>query len=101
MDEKMANPGDVERDDANVLTSKSWLTYLIVALVAGAIYLGCSVSPPSLMDDVDGAVAQNARNMVTSGDWVTPRPDGIAFIEKPAMFYWPIAVSFKILGIHE
>jgi len=53
------------------------------------------------MDDVDGAVAQIARNMVTSGDWVTPRADGIAFLEKPAMFYWPIAVSFKIFGIHD
>jgi len=101
MDEKMANTSDVKLDDASVLTSKSWLIYLIVALVAGAIYLGCSVSPPSLMDDVDAAVAQIARNMVTTGDWVTPRADGIAFLEKPAMFYWPIAVSFKIFGIHD
>jgi 4-amino-4-deoxy-L-arabinose transferase-like glycosyltransferase len=101
MDETMANTSDVKLDDASVLTSKSWIIYLVVALVAGAIYLGCCVSPPSLMDDVDGAVAQISRNMVTSGDWVTPRADGIAFLEKPAMFYWPIAVSFKIFGIHD
>jgi 4-amino-4-deoxy-L-arabinose transferase-like glycosyltransferase len=101
MDEKMANTSDVQLDGASVLGSKSWLIYLIVALVAGAVYLGCSVSPPSLMDDVDAAVAQVSRNMVTSGDWVTPRVDGIAFLEKPAMFYWPMAVSFKIFGIHD
>src|SRR5260370_959357 len=101
MDEKMANTSDVKLDGASVLTSKSWLIYLIVALVAGAVYLGCSVSPPSLMDDVDAAVAQISRNMVTSGDWVTPRVDGVAFLEKPAMFYWPMAVSFKIFGIHD
>src|SRR5438128_9779547 len=101
MDEKMANTSDVKLDVASVPTSKSRFIYLIVALVAGAIYLGCSVSPPSLMDDVDGAVSQIARNMVTSGDWVTPRADGIAFLEKPAMFYWPIAVSFEIFGIHD
>jgi len=53
------------------------------------------------MDDVDAAVAQISRNMVTSGDWVTPRADGIVFLEKPAMFYWPIAVSFKIFGVHD
>ncbi len=97
----MANTSDVKLDGASVLTSKSWLIYLIVALVAGAVYLGCSVSPPSLMDDVDAAVAQISRNMVTSGDWVTPRADGIVFLEKPAMFYWPIAVSFKIFGVHD
>src|SRR6266851_4065543 len=101
MDEKMANTSVVGRDDASVLTSKSWLIYLIVAAVAGAVYLGCSVSPPSLMDDVDAAVAQISRNMVTSGDWVTPRVDGIVFLEKPAMFYWPMAVSFKIFGVHD
>src|SRR6267154_3693274 len=101
MDETMANTGDVKLDGASVFTSTSWLVYLIVALVAGVIYLGCCVSPPSLMDDVDGAVAQISRNMVTSGDWVTPRADGIAFLEKPAMFYWPIAVAFKVLGVHD
>jgi 4-amino-4-deoxy-L-arabinose transferase-like glycosyltransferase len=101
MDETMANTSDVGHDAANGFTSKSWLLYLIVALVAGAIYLGCSVSPPSLMDDVDAAVAQISRNMVTSGDWVTPRADHVAFLEKPAMFYWPMAVSFKIFGIYD
>src|SRR2546427_4863934 len=101
MDEKMANTSVVGRDGASVFTSKSWRVYLIVALIAGAVYLGCSVSPPSLMDDVDAAVAQISRNMVTSGDWVTPRVDGIVFLEKPAMFYWPIAVSFKIFGVHD
>jgi 4-amino-4-deoxy-L-arabinose transferase-like glycosyltransferase len=101
MDEKMANTSDVKLGGASVLTSKSWVIYLIVALVAGAVYLGCSVSPPSLMDDVDAAVAQISRNMVTSGDWVTPRVDGIAFLEKPVMFYWPMAVSFKIFGVHD
>src|SRR5439155_15642735 len=101
MDEKMANTSDVKLDVASVPTSKSRLVYLIVALVAGAIYLGCAVSPPALMDDVDAAVAQVSRNMVTSGDWITPRADGIAFLEKPAMFYWPIAVAFRIFGIHD
>jgi len=53
------------------------------------------------MDDVDAAVAQISRNMVTSGDWVTPRADGIVFLEKPAMFYWPIAVAFKVFGVYD
>src|SRR6266704_1274453 len=101
MDEKMANPGDVERDDANLLTSKSWLLYLIVALVAGAIYLGCAVSPPLLMDDVDASVTQISKNMLKSGDWVTPRINGVAFLEKPAMFYWPMTLSFNIFGVHD
>jgi 4-amino-4-deoxy-L-arabinose transferase-like glycosyltransferase len=101
MDKPMANASDFKREGASELTSKSGLVYLIVALVAAAIYLGCIVSPPSLMDDVDAAVAQIARNMITSGDWVTPRADGVSFLEKPALFYWPMAVAFKIFGIHD
>jgi 4-amino-4-deoxy-L-arabinose transferase-like glycosyltransferase len=101
MDKPMANASDFKREGASELTSKSGIVYLIVALVAAAIYLGCIVSPPSLMDDVDAAVAQIARNMITSGDWVTPRADGVSFLEKPALFYWPMAVAFKIFGIHD
>jgi 4-amino-4-deoxy-L-arabinose transferase-like glycosyltransferase len=61
--------------------SRTYL-YLAVVLVAAAIYLGCIVSPPSLQDDVDAVQAQIARNMLTSGDWVTARLDGVAYLEK-------------------
>src|SRR5260370_119741 len=58
LDEQMANSGSVVRGDEDYLTSKSWRVYLTVLAVAGAIYLGCCVSPPSLMDDVDAIQAQ-------------------------------------------
>ena len=74
---------------------------LIVVLVAAAIYLGCVVSPPSLMDDVDSVQAQIARNMLDSGDWVTARLDGIAYLEKSPLIYWMIAVSYEIFGVHD
>ncbi len=67
-------------------------------LVAAAIYLGCILSPPSLMDDVDAVQAQIARNMVTSGDWVTARIDGIIYLEKSPLIYWLIAIAYKIFG---
>jgi 4-amino-4-deoxy-L-arabinose transferase-like glycosyltransferase len=80
---------------------KSWLLYLVVLLFSGAIYLGCVVSPPSLMDDVDAVQAQIARNMLTSGDWVTARLDGVIYLEKAPLVYWAIAGSYKIFGAHD
>jgi len=77
------------------------LLCLAVILVAALVYLGCIVSPPSLMDDVDAVQAQIARNMLLSGDWVTAHLDGIAFLEKPPLIYWTMAVSYKIFGIHD
>jgi len=75
--------------------------YLIVLAFAAAVYLGCMISPPRLMDDVDAVQAQIARNMLTSGDWVTARIDGIAYLEKAPLIYWLIAISYKIFGVHD
>jgi 4-amino-4-deoxy-L-arabinose transferase-like glycosyltransferase len=69
--------------------------------VAAAIFLGCMVSPPSLMDDVDAVQAQIARNMLQSGDWVTARLDGIAYLEKPPLKYWMIAGAYVVFGVHD
>jgi 4-amino-4-deoxy-L-arabinose transferase-like glycosyltransferase len=82
-------------------TGKNWNLYVIVLLVAGSIYLGCIISPPSLMDDVDAVQAQIARNMLTSGDWVTARLDGVVYLEKAPLVYWAIAVSYMIFGVHD
>ena len=65
------------------------------------MYLGCVVSPPSLMDDVDAMQAQMARNMLTSGDWVTGHLDGVRYLEKAPLIYWSMAVSYMIFGAHD
>ena len=53
------------------------------------------------MDDVDAVQAQIAHNMLQSGDWVTARLDGIAYLEKSPLKYWMMAVSFRIFGVHD
>lgn len=82
--------------------NRSSLHYqIIVVLFAAVVYLGCCISPPGLMDDVDAVQAQIARNMLDSGDWVTARLDGVAYLEKSPMKYWMIAVSYMIFGVHD
>src|SRR4029077_13961412 len=73
----------------------------IVAVVAAVVFLGCMVSPPGLMDDVDAVQGQIARNMLQSGDWVTARLDGVAYLEKSPLKYWMIAVSYMTFGVHD
>src|SRR5579871_3405602 len=74
---------------------------LIVLLIAVSIFGIAVMSPPSLMDDVDAVQAQIGRNMLDSGDWVTARLDGVAYLEKSPLKYWLIAISFKIFGVHD
>jgi 4-amino-4-deoxy-L-arabinose transferase-like glycosyltransferase len=74
---------------------------VVVILVAALVFLGCIISPPSLMDDVDAVQAQIARNMLDSGDWVTARLDGVAYLEKSPLKYWMIATSYMVFGVHD
>lgn len=53
------------------------------------------------MDDVDAVQAQIARNMLTSGDWVTARVDGVPYLEKAPLVYWSMAASYKVFGVHD
>src|SRR5258707_5206464 len=101
MDEAMGHPDQPNRG-IQIRDSQHSLRYeLIVVLVAAAIFFGCVPSPPSLMDDVDAVQAQIARNMLDSGDWVTSRLNGVAYLEKSPLKYWMMAVSMRVLGVHD
>ena len=83
----------------NDLFNRRWFLLLLVFLFAAAIYLGCVLSPPSLMDDVDAVQAQIARTMLASGDWVTARLDGVLYLEKAPLIYWFMAIFYKVFGV--
>ncbi len=70
-----------------------------VVLVAAAIYLVSVLAPPHLMDDVDAVQATIAKNMLSSGDWVTARLDGVKYLEKSPLVYWMMATSFAVFGV--
>jgi len=82
----------------NDLLNRRWFLLFLVFLFSAAIYLGCVLSPPSLMDDVDAVQAQIAKTMLTSGDWVTARLDGVLYLEKAPLIYWMMAICYRILG---
>ncbi|HEY6100274.1 MAG TPA: glycosyltransferase family 39 protein [Anaeromyxobacter sp.] len=48
----------------------------------------------------EGRYAEVAREMLRSGDWVTPRLDGVPFLDKPPLFYWLEGAAFALLGVH-
>ncbi len=73
----------------------------IVTAAASLIFLVNIASPPRLMDDVDAVQAQAARTMLASGDWVTARLDGVAYLEKAPLNYWMMAVAYGIFGVHD
>jgi len=97
----MDHPTDSHSRTDSLSREKYLSIYVIVLFFAVAVYLGCIGSPPSLMDDVDSVQGNIARHMLSSGDWVTPRLDGVAFLEKPPLVYWSMAFSFMVFGLRD
>jgi 4-amino-4-deoxy-L-arabinose transferase-like glycosyltransferase len=52
----------------------------------------------NLIEPDEGRYAEIPREMVASGDWVTPRLDGFKYFEKPALQYWTTAISYELFG---
>ena len=52
-------------------------------------------------DSVESNYALTAKEMVLSGDWVSPRIYGHYWYDKPIMFYWLTALGFKLFGFTE
>lgn len=46
----------------------------------------------------EGRYGEIGREMARSGDWVTPRLNGIPYYEKPPLQYWATALSIDLLG---
>src|ERR1700681_4265142 len=98
MDQTLEHPNRVSAARGGENRHEGIYSGLVVILFASLIFLGCIVSPPGLMDDVDAVQAQIARNMLNSGDWVIARLDGVPYLEKSPLIYWLIAISYRIFG---
>jgi 4-amino-4-deoxy-L-arabinose transferase-like glycosyltransferase len=48
----------------------------------------------------EGRYAEIPREMVASGDWVTPRLNDLKYFEKPALQYWGTAAAYTLFGEH-
>ena len=49
----------------------------------------------------EGRYSEISREMALSGDFITPRLNGLKYFEKPPLQYWATAISFKLFGENE
>jgi 4-amino-4-deoxy-L-arabinose transferase-like glycosyltransferase len=76
--------------------ARALLPWLVLVL---GWYLSIQVRP--LLDPDEGRYAEIPREMLTSGDWVTPRYDGLKYFEKPPLQYWATAAAYAACGVSE
>jgi hypothetical protein len=80
------------------LPNVSWAILMLVTLyVCYFSHLGAL----GLVGPDEPRYAWIARDMAESGDWVTPRLYGRPWFEKPVLYYWGAALSFKLFGVSE
>src|SRR5215510_8185026 len=73
----------------------------VALLVAFALVWFCNLDYRRLLHPDEGRYAEIPREMVASGDWVTPRLNGIKYFEKPALQYWVTAAAYEAFGVRE
>ena len=56
---------------------------------------------PAIADSDEAFYAESAREMVESGDWLTPHFNYEYRFEKPILYYWLAATAYLIVGIGE
>lgn len=72
---------------------------LLLLLVFTAIWFS-NLDYRRLVHPDEGRYAEVPREMVASGDWLTPRLNGIKYFEKPALQYWITAAAYSLFGVH-
>ena len=69
-------------------------------LVLALLWFG-TLGTRSLITPDEGRYASLALGMAQSGDWITPRLNGLLYFEKPVLQYWIGALAFIVFGVNE
>ncbi len=70
-------------------------------LIAVALIWFSNLEYRKLIKPDEGRYAEIPREMVVSGDWVTPRLNDLKYFEKPPLQYWTTAVAYEVFGEHQ
>ncbi len=80
--------------------SCSWILAAAAVLAAVLIYV-VPLGNWHLMEPDEGRYAEIPREMIESGDYVTPRLNYVKYFEKPALLYWLNAAGYRVFGQNE
>ena len=100
-----ANCSSLEIADPSATTARcrrsSWLRdFLLLAVVSGIWFCGLQGLRPLANPD-EGRYTEIPREMAETGDFVTPRLNGVKYFEKPPLLYWLSALTFRQFGVSE
>ncbi len=75
--------------------------YALPAIAAALLVAFLGLGSFTLFDVDEAVFAQASKEMVASGNYITPTYDGQNRYDKPILIYWLMAASYKAFGINE
>lgn len=85
---------DYYKSQLPISKSAIWALFLIFCAVW--FY---ALGARTLVPTDEGRYAEMAREMVATGDWITPRLNGLKYFEKPPLQTWMNALTFEVFGL--
>ncbi len=82
---------------APAASTRAWFPRLALAAGALLLFFGSLGSYPLLEPD-EGRYAEIPREMLASGDFVSPHLNGVLYFEKPPLYYWLNAAALSLPG---
>lgn len=86
---------------ASASVDSTWWRDILLLTVVLSLLFGFALGHRALWHPDEGRYVEIPREMVQSGDYVTPRLNGVKYFEKPVLFYWLQAGAIKVFGISE
>ena len=77
-----------------ILKSRKRLITLLIVLVCGIILFISGLGSTGLVDETPPLFATAARAMSESGDWLTPKVNGMLRFDKPPLIYWIMSLFY-------
>jgi 4-amino-4-deoxy-L-arabinose transferase-like glycosyltransferase len=86
---------------ASVTKDRTWWRDIILLTLLLGLLFAIGLGRRALWEPDEGRYVEIPREMVQTGDYVTPRLNGVKYFEKPVLFYWLEAGAIKAFGINE
>ncbi len=79
----------------------SWWKDLAILAVVSSLWFIALLGMRPLSNPDEGRYGEIPREMAVTGDFVTPRLNGVKYFEKPPLVYWLSALTFRQFGVSE
>jgi 4-amino-4-deoxy-L-arabinose transferase-like glycosyltransferase len=77
------------------ISERGWGAFLALVCL---VILFANLGSAAFFEPDEGRNAEKAREIFVLNDWVTPHHNFLPTLDKPMLYYWLVAVSFKFVG---